>query len=52
MRSLIVFAVILIVAACAVVTVQTSTGQGAISHEADKGVVIKPKIDKDSHENR
>jgi len=51
MRSLAVV-IILLVAACAVVTVQTSTGQGAISHEADKGVVIKPKIDKDSHENR
>jgi len=41
MRSLILFAAILVVS-CTTVTVQTSTGQGQVSHEDDKGVVIKP----------
>jgi hypothetical protein len=40
-RSLIAF-VLLLLAACTTITVQTSTGQGVVSHEADKGIIIKP----------
>ena len=52
MRSLIVFAFLLLVAGCAMVTVLVGSGGASVSEEADKGVTIKPKIDKDSHENR
>ena len=40
--ALIVFTLILL-GGCATVTVLTGVGNGVVSEEADKGVVIKPK---------
>jgi len=47
MRNLIILAAILAVAACAAVTVLVGTDGATVSEEANKGVTIKPNIDKE-----
>ena len=50
MKTILIFVAVLIVAACAAVTVLVGTNGATVSEEDNKGVVIKPKIDKDNHE--
>jgi hypothetical protein len=48
MRSVVLFVVVLIIAACTTMTVVIGTNGATVSEEADKGVVIKPKIDREA----
>ena len=50
MKTILIFVVVIIVAACTTMTVVVGTNGATVSEEDNKGVVIKPKIDKDNHE--
>ena len=50
MKTTLIFVAVLIVAACSTMTVVIGTNGATVSEEDNKGVVIKPKIDKDNHE--
>ena len=50
MKITFIFVAVLIVAACTTMTVVIGTNGATVSEEDNKGVVIKPKIDKDNHE--